>query len=32
LYRDSLKHKEQLSFLSKLQIPSRLQVKNSGIK
>jgi hypothetical protein len=29
---DSLKHKEQLSFLSQLQIPSELQVKNSGTK
>jgi hypothetical protein len=30
LHRDSLKHKEQLSFLSQLQIPSGLQAKNSG--
>jgi hypothetical protein len=32
LCKDSLKHKKQLSFLSKLQIPSGLQVKNSGTK
>jgi hypothetical protein len=27
LYRDSLKHKEQLSVLAQLEIPSGLQVK-----
>jgi hypothetical protein len=32
LYRDSLNHMEQLYFLSQLQIPSELQVKNSEIK
>jgi hypothetical protein len=32
LNSDTLKHKEQLSCLSQLQIPSELQVKNSGIK
>jgi hypothetical protein len=32
LHRDILKDKEQLSFLSQLQIPSELQVKNSGTK
>jgi hypothetical protein len=30
LDRDSMKDREQLSFLSQLQIPSGLQVKNSG--
>jgi hypothetical protein len=30
LLRDSLKHKEQLSFLTQLKIPSGLQVINSG--
>jgi hypothetical protein len=32
LHRDSLKHNEELSFLSQLQIPSGLQVKNSETK
>jgi hypothetical protein len=32
LHRDILKYKEQLFFLSQLQIPSELQVKNSGTK
>jgi hypothetical protein len=30
LDRDSLNHKEQLSFLYQLEIPSGLQVENSG--
>jgi hypothetical protein len=30
LQTDSLKHKEQLSFLTQLKIPSGLQVINSG--
>jgi hypothetical protein len=30
LHRDSLKHKEQLSFLSPLQIPSEFKVINFG--
>jgi hypothetical protein len=29
-HKDSLIHKKQLFFLSQLQIPSGLQVKNSG--
>jgi hypothetical protein len=32
LHRDSLEHAEQLFFLSELQIPQGLQVKNSGTK
>jgi hypothetical protein len=31
-HRDSLRYKEQLSFLSQLQIPSGLHVKNSVTK
>jgi hypothetical protein len=30
LQRDSLKHKEQLSFLTQLKLPSGLQVIHSG--